>query len=126
MTDVRLPISDMRLPIEEDSNRQSAIGNRKFFSYFVRYGWAHLLLLTGALIFLFPFFWMLLTSFKTDEEIAEGGWLPAIPTYRASSPYTRRAVEVHKPANVSEEAWDAWLPVLRPRAVAAVEDYVGR
>src|SRR5688500_2828902 len=81
-----------------------------FARYFARSGWAHLLLLTGALLFLFPFVWMILTSFKTDEEIAEGGWWPAVPAYRASSPYPRRAIEVHKPANVSEDAWDAWLP----------------
>ena len=74
---------------------------RRFLTYFARTGWAHLLLLTGAAIFLFPFFWMVLTSFKTDEEIAEGGWLPAIPSYRESSPYPRRPIEVHKPANIT-------------------------
>src|SRR5687768_7894753 len=99
----RLPICNLQFAIEEQSNRKSKSANRKFLSYLARTGWAHLLLLTGAAIFLFPFFWMVLTSFKTDEEIAEGGVWPAIPVYREQSPYARRAVEVHKPANVTEQ-----------------------
>jgi|GEM_PF-547015 len=53
---------------------------------FIRFG-LHLLLLSIAAAFLFPFVWMLLTSAKTDEEVAAGKWLPAMPTYRESSPY---------------------------------------
>ena len=106
------------------SNRKLQIANRKFFAYFARTGWAHLVLVTGAAIFLFPFVWMVLTSFKTDEEIAEGGGLPAIPGYRQSSPYPRRPIEVHKPANVTEAAWEARLPVLREAAKSAVADHL--
>jgi ABC-type glycerol-3-phosphate transport system permease component len=98
----------------------------RFARYFVGRGWAHVLLLTGALLFLFPFVWMVLTSFKTDEEITEGGWWPTVPVYRQSSPYARRAIEVRKPANVTEEAWDARLPVLRDRATSAVASQLSR
>ncbi|MDW8262099.1 MAG: carbohydrate ABC transporter permease [Phycisphaerales bacterium] len=49
----------------------------------------HLLLLLIAAVFLFPFVWMLLTSAKTDEEVAAGRRLPALPVFRASSPYQR-------------------------------------
>jgi hypothetical protein len=67
---------------------------------------------------------MVLTSFKTDEEIAEGGWLPAIPGYRESSPYPRRPIEVHKPANVTEEGWNRRLPLLRDSTAIAVTAYL--
>ncbi|HWP41497.1 MAG TPA: carbohydrate ABC transporter permease [Tepidisphaeraceae bacterium] len=57
--------------------------------YLVTRGWAHALLLFGSAMFLFPFFWMVITSLKTDEELAESRWLPAIPRFRACSPYPR-------------------------------------
>jgi multiple sugar transport system permease protein len=47
----------------------------------------HLLLLAIAAAFLFPFAWMILTSAKTDEEVAAGRWLPAMPAHRWESPY---------------------------------------
>jgi len=53
---------------------------------FIRFG-LHLLLLSIAAAFLFPFVWMLLTSAKTDEEVAAGRWLPALPTHQWESPY---------------------------------------
>jgi len=49
--------------------------------------WLHFTLVCFAVIFLFPFVWMLLTSAKTDEELAAGRWLPAMPVFRAQSPY---------------------------------------
>lgn len=49
--------------------------------------WLHITLLMFAGVFLFPFVWMLLTSAKTDEELAAGKWFPAMPTFRAESPY---------------------------------------
>src|SRR4051794_13776616 len=50
---------------------------------------AHLLLLTGGIAFLFPFLWMLLTSMKTDEELAAGTWWPSIPHFRADADLAR-------------------------------------
>ena len=40
----------------------------RFADYFVTRGWAHLILLSGTGIFLFPLLWMLSTSIKSDEE----------------------------------------------------------
>ena len=48
----------------------------RFTTYFTRVGWAHVLLLLAAWMFLFPFVWMLATSVKTDEELMEPGVLP--------------------------------------------------
>jgi len=61
----------------------------RFRRYLLTRGWAHALLLFGSAMFLFPFFWMVITSLKTDEELAESRWLPAIPRFRAHSPYPR-------------------------------------
>src|SRR6185369_16197968 len=56
---------------------------------------AHLLLLTGGITFLFPFLWMLLTSMKTDEELAAGSWLPSIPHFRGD-PDPARPLELRE------------------------------
>lgn len=69
--------------------RSSRAPASRFGRYLATRGWAHLLLLCGTGIFLFPFFWMLVTSLKTDEELSQRSWLPKIPTFRAESPYPR-------------------------------------
>ena len=45
--------------------------HHRFLRYVANRGWVHLLMLTFAALFLFPFVWMLNTSFKTDEEVSE-------------------------------------------------------
>jgi len=37
----------------------------------------HLILLTGVVIAIFPFLWMIATSFKSYSEVARGIWIPA-------------------------------------------------
>jgi multiple sugar transport system permease protein len=56
----------------------------RFFQHFT----LHVVLIMFAAIFLFPFVWMLLVASKTDEEVAAGKSFPALPAFRASSPYT--------------------------------------
>ena len=50
---------------------------------------AHTLLLGGAALFIFPFFWMVTTSFKTRREVGvqNAGLLPKVPQARGASPY---------------------------------------
>src|SRR4051794_16414121 len=64
--------------------------------YFVHHGWVHLLLLSGIALFLFPFVYMFATSLKTDEELTESGWFPAIPRFAPVSPRVRAAAAVAK------------------------------
>src|SRR5437773_2493485 len=81
--EARLPISDSRLPNERErasSIRQSAIGNWKSFLW-------HSLMLALAAIFLFPFLWMILTSIKTDQEIAEGKLVPNLPRFHSTGSF---------------------------------------
>ena len=59
---------------------------RRFAAYFTRSGWAHVLLLLAAWMFLFPFVWMLATSVKTDEELMEPG-VVASPRWRPDDGY---------------------------------------
>src|SRR4051812_49334229 len=84
-----------------------------FFRYIASRGWAHLLMLTFAVMFLFPFLWMIGTSLKTDEELTEGNVLPQWPAFRASSPYARPAPRIAKPVDVPEERWNHILPKLQ-------------
>src|SRR5687767_875802 len=88
--------------------------------YFVTRGWAHLLLLAGVGIFLFPFVWMVATSLKTDEELTSASWWPQVPTFRDASPYVRPAPPITKPIDVPGERWDALLPRLKELAHTAV------
>jgi len=69
----------------------------RFGKYFTRTGWAHILLLLAAWMFVFPFVWMFATSIKTDEELMEPGVLPPIEHFRSSSPYVRKTNEPIKP-----------------------------
>ena len=79
----------------------------------------HGLLLIGTIVFLLPFAWMVLTSVKTDEELT-GSWMPAVPTFRASSPYIREKATAAKPFDVPPAVWDDALPRLREMAATAV------
>lgn len=50
---------------------------------------AHVAMLACCALFLFPFAWMLGTSVKTDEELAEAkSWWPTVPKFCATSPST--------------------------------------
>src|SRR5205823_12240652 len=62
-----------------DQRRVAATAKR----HIVRYP-LHLLMISIAAIFLFPFLWMLLTSLKTDQEIAGGQFFPAFPRFRSA------------------------------------------
>src|SRR5687767_15794854 len=75
----------------------------KLAAYIVRRGWLHLVLLTGVFIFVFPFAWMIATSMKTDDELTNQRWMPAIPTFRSHSPYVLARPELSKPIGVSAE-----------------------
>src|SRR4051794_10004039 len=122
-------IADLRLPIEGGSravartNRKSKIANLKFTRYFTSKGWVHALLLVSIWLFLFPFFWMLATSVKTDEELTESSVLPEFVTFRPDSPYVRRVVEPTKPTDVTNAQWAAMLPKLTELASAGVGQY---
>src|SRR3954454_24567642 len=94
--------------------------DRPFLRYIGSRGWAHLLMLTFAVMFLFPFLWMIGTSFKTDEELSEGNVLPQLPVFRATSPYARPVPRIVKPADLSEEKWATILPRLEDVARARI------
>jgi ABC-type glycerol-3-phosphate transport system permease component len=95
----------------------------RFARYIIERGWAHLVLLTGLGIFVFPFVWMLSTSVKTDEELPQAQVLPRIPQFRQRSPYVRPADEPQRPGDVPRDRWDALLPAIVRLSEAAVERY---
>ncbi|MGN6727004.1 MAG: hypothetical protein ACTHLZ_13875, partial [Tepidisphaeraceae bacterium] len=73
--------------------------------YFVRNGWLHLILLTMAAIFLFPFAWMVGMSLKTDTEATSTSLFPAMPHFRGDSPWVRPAESIVRPAEVTAARW---------------------
>lgn len=89
-------------------------------AWLLRRGWLHLLLLTCAGLFLLPLLWMLLTSVKTDEELADPSfWPPAIRVHPAS-PYVRRPAPLLPPEGVSAQRWRALGPQLLAQCRTAV------
>lgn len=88
-------------------NKRDSMGK-----YFVRRGWLHLVLLTGVFIFVFPFLWMVFTSMKTDDELTNQNWMPAIPTFKTQSPYVLPPPDIIKPMGVSDVDWKSALPNL--------------
>ena len=94
------------------SDQSASAPPGRFAHYFVTRGWAHLLLLAGVGIFLFPFLWMLSTSLKTDEEVTNSKILPEIPTFRPTSPYVRNIELPQRLPDIPPAKWDALLPQL--------------
>lgn len=64
-------------------------GIDRLFSAFLRRAAVYLLLAAGSIVFMWPFLWMLMASFKTDREMfsSDGGILPEFPDPPASSPH---------------------------------------
>src|SRR3954465_12444561 len=100
------PLTEVRLPTQAEGRK------RRFAAYVVGRGWLHLVLLTGVFIFCFPFLWMICTSMKTDDELTDQNWMPAVPTFKTQSPYVLGAPEIIKPIGVSEADWKTGLPNL--------------
>jgi multiple sugar transport system permease protein len=92
----------------------------RIVTHLAKYAWLHLLLITGAMIFLFPFVWLVASSFKTDEEIAEPTWFPALPTFTARSPYVRPAPQIEPPIGIGRGEFQAVLPRLLEMTRAAL------
>jgi multiple sugar transport system permease protein len=80
---------------------------------FLGEAWIHALLLAGVGICAFPLVWMFLTSVKTDDEVAQDSMVPAIPEFRASSPYVPEPPAVTAPVDVDAATFAAALPSLR-------------
>ena len=77
----------------------------------------HGALLTGCVMFAFPFVWLVSTSFKYDEEIFvyPPRWIPAIPADVPSSPYVTAEMLAELPpegSGWSQPRWDAAWPQL--------------
>src|SRR5438552_2554523 len=88
--------------------------------YVVERGWVHLVLLAGIGVFLFPFVYLIGTSFKTDEELTETAWFPSVPKFEPASPYVRKTPSPVKPNEAPAEKWNDVLPTLRRMAHDAV------
>src|SRR6478752_5228848 len=79
-------------PQSHESVAASLASSRKSnrFRRLIEHSWIHLLLLSLIGLFLFPCAYMVATSLKTDEELTEPDWLPAIPIFQGESPRIRR------------------------------------
>ncbi len=72
-------------------------------------------LISGALLFILPFFWLVGTSFKYNREIfvQPPHWLPAWPRNVVRSPYlVTRHARIQPPKDVRKLRWQALSPAL--------------
>lgn len=83
------------------------------------------LLVGGSILFSIPFAWLLLSSFKTDEEqfLDPPRWLPRTPAAAVVSPFVARDqfVEVSRPSACPRSRWDAVRPLLVETTRQAIE-----
>ena len=91
--------------------------------YVVERGWLHVTLVCGAGVFVLPLVWMIAISLKTDEELTNQGWLPALPTFVGDSPYARAPVEVVRPITANDADWERALPEIERITRDAVAEH---
>ncbi|MCS6859429.1 MAG: ABC transporter permease subunit [Abditibacteriales bacterium] len=74
----------------------------------------HVALIIGCVVFSFPFFWLLSTSFKGDKEIGvfPPRWIPQVPWYAVQSPFiSGNAYEtMSKPDALDAPTWARLRP----------------
>ncbi len=107
-----------RAVAEELMPRASRVA--RFGRWFAAKGWVHVLVMTLAAAFLYPFAWMLFTSMKTDEELTSPRLLPEIPHFVPASPYVREAPSLARPEGASEDGWKTLAESIRRETEAAV------
>ena len=87
---------------------------------------AHVCLLIGCVLFGFPFYWLLATSVKEQDEMYRDPpvWVPAMPQRVGESPYfaTQGYAAPKPPTGVSPAQWHAAWPKLREAAVRQIVD----
>jgi multiple sugar transport system permease protein len=83
-------------------------------------GWIHALLLVGVAVCVYPLAWMFMTSIKTDDELSQNRFVPAIPVFRDHSPYVRDEVAITKPDDLVVSRFRAILPTLREQTTSVV------
>jgi ABC-type glycerol-3-phosphate transport system permease component len=83
------------------------------------------LLVSGSILFSIPFAWMLVSSFKTDEEqfVDPPRWLPRTPSAAVVSPYvaTDEFADVTRPRPCPSSRWDELKPLVVDATRRAVE-----
>jgi ABC-type glycerol-3-phosphate transport system permease component len=76
----------------------------------------HGALVFGSLLFMFPFAWLVITSFKYPEEVVAypPKWIPAAPDPSAQSPLVSGDLydPPEPPVELGEERWQSLLPAL--------------
>jgi len=86
------------------------------------------MLVGGSVIFSIPFIWLLLSSFKTNEEqfLDPPRWMPRTPSAAAVSPYVARDefTAIERPAPCPKTRWDELRPPLVQAARKAVADHM--
>ncbi len=85
----------------------------------------YFMLVIGSLTFSMPFYWLVVTSFKSSKEIVQPtpSWIPQIPGSVSKSPYLSANLKISKPQNVDEKEWGNNLPELEKFVWTKIKEY---
>jgi ABC-type glycerol-3-phosphate transport system permease component len=99
---------------------------RKLFS--IEMAILYAVLVTAAVLFSFPFVWMVATSFKTSREMAGADFWPTAPRPQAASPYIDLTEfdEPHTLSGVTEADWRRARPRLEQLFLGRVHAWQAR
>ena len=82
----------------------------------LRRAWVHAILLAGCLVFAFPFFWLVTSSFKRNEELAvfPPKWVPEVPWNSEQSPFIDGGAygDMKAPEPLSRATWERLRPTI--------------
>lgn len=88
--------------------------------------WTYSILSLGAIIFLIPFFWLVTTSMKSNEEYKAQPprWLPPLPYPVNCSPYvaTNEFTDFPQPAGINDQQWQQ----IKPRLIDSTWHQINR
>ena len=86
------------------------------------------LLVAGSIVFSIPFGWLMLSSFKTNEEqfLDPPRWMPRSPVTSATSPYVAadEFTAVRRPGPCPSARWDELRPALLGAARGAIREHL--
>ena len=85
----------------------------------------YVMLVIGSILFSLPFYWLVVTSFKSSQEIVQPNpsWVPQFPGSVSNSPYFSANLKINKPEGVNKKEWNENIPQLKEYVWNKITEY---